>query len=183
MPYRLTKIYTRKGDEGFTHLGKNKVSKDDTLIHALGDLDELNAHLGVLTTLDIHPDVLTFLRDQQNQLFNIGGELSTPGFVSIQDQAITSLEEKLDAWNQNLPPLTEFILPGGNQASAFTHVARTVCRRAERTLASLQHEKKLENKNILRYINRLSDVLFVLARVFARSTTATEPMWQHDEKT
>ena len=128
---RLTKIYTRKGDEGYTTLGDNRLSKDDLLIEVLGTVDELNSVIGTILSHSInHQEISVSLTQIQNDLFDFGGELHTPAYIAITADKVTWLEQILDAWNSTLPPLKEFVLPGGNLAAAQCHVARTVCRRA-----------------------------------------------------
>lgn len=180
MPNRLTKIYTRAGDEGYTRLNERAVSKDDYLIEAIGTLDELNSMLGLVFSLgQLSSDVRAFITKVQNDLFDMGGEFHIPERVTINAGHITLLEQQLDAWNHTLPSLQEFLLPRGNAASAACHVARTVCRRAERAVVRLHRQAPLANTEILRYLNRLSDVLFVLARIIARETHEVETMWDH----
>ncbi|VVC75279.1 Cob(I)yrinic acid a,c-diamide adenosyltransferase [Aquicella siphonis] len=181
MPYRLTKIYTRKGDEGYTTLGDKPLPKDDLLIEALGTVDELNSVIGFIVSLQIRDKAVeTVLTQIQNDLFDLGGELHLPQRAAITAEKVTRLEETLDAWNQTLPPLKEFILPRGTPPSAACHVARTVCRRAERSMVRLHRQVTLENPQILRYLNRLSDLLFVTARRLASENSETELQWQHD---
>lgn len=180
MSYRLTRIYTRTGDEGYTSLGEKRISKDDSLVEAVGTVDELNAHIGWLISTLTHQDtIISHLTTIQQRLFDIGGELHLPDHQKITPEHIEQLEQQLDALNHELPPLTEFILPGGNQAAAACHVSRTVCRRTERCLVKLHRLVPLQNTNIIRYLNRLSDLLFVIARVLARETTNKEAMWEH----
>ncbi len=185
MGYRLSKIYTRAGDDGYTNLGDNKrLPKNHARLELLGTLDELNSVIGMLLAYlsaadvaSIHP-VLTQL---QHDLFNVGGELCPPYYSVITPEHITQLEKTIDEWNANLPPLTEFVLPGGNILAATCHLARTVCRRAERCAVSLFQEGPF-NPVILQYLNRLSDLLFVAARVLARETNAWEVLWDHKRK-
>lgn len=183
MGYRLSKIYTRTGDRGTTSLdGKNRVSKSHVRVEAIGNIDELNSAIGLIISFNLeHPDIETSLFRIQQQLFNLGGELCPPHNQAITAENITQLEKDLDRWNEELPPLKEFILPGGNPKSATCHLARTICRRAERTLVSLFEEEPF-NPEILRYINRLSDLLFVAARVLARETHSQEILWEHERK-
>jgi cob(I)alamin adenosyltransferase len=171
MSYRLSKIYTRKGDDGSTSLdAKNRIPKDSIHVEALGTIDELNSSIGMVLAFNVETtEIENSLTQIQQDLFNLGGELCPPYHKVITEEKITQLEQWLDAWNENLPPLKEFVLPGGNPKSAACHVARTVCRRAERVLVSLNHEEKL-NPDILRYVNRLSDLLFVAARMLAKET-------------
>lgn len=178
MAYRLTKIYTRKGDEGYTHLGERAISKDELLVEAVGDIDELNAITGlIIALLKQQHDIIDCLAAVQHRLFDIGGELHLPEHKKITPQHIEALEKQIDHWNAALPPLKEFILPGGNQTAATCHIARTICRRAERSLVRLHRQVTLPNMELLRYLNRLSDLLFVIARVLARETNQEEPMW------
>jgi cob(I)alamin adenosyltransferase len=177
MSYRLTKIYTRQGDEGYTSLRNQKWSKDDSLVDALGTVDELNASIGLILTNSITNSTITSsLESIQNDLFDLGAELHLPDRVAISGAKITVLENVLDGLNANLEPLKEFILPGGNEASARAHFARTVCRRTERTLVKL-HRTQPINPDILRYINRLSDLLFVIARVLNKENEGKEVLW------
>lgn len=180
MSYRLTKIYTRKGDEGYTSLADKPISKDDLLVEALGTIDELNSFIGLVIALTQHNDIRTCLTHIQNDLFDLGSELHIPERIVIRPEKITYLENQLDAWNTTLSPLKEFLLPGGNPASAACHVARTVCRRAERCMVRLHRQITLNNSEILRYLNRLSDLLFVCARVLARQSHEEEKMWEHE---
>lgn len=175
---RLTKIYTRKGDDGYTSLREQRLSKDDLLVEALGTVDELNATLGTILACPIKDEeIISYLTHVQNDLFDLGGELHFPERVAITPEKITQMENQLDAWNQTLPTLKEFILPRGNQASVACHVARTVCRRAERTMVRLHRQVSLDNPEMLRYLNRLSDLLFVLSRILAKETREQEIMW------
>lgn len=181
MPYRLTTIYTRTGDEGYTTLGRNRLSKDDLLIEVLGTLDELNAHIGLICAHSIKTEtVMRCLQQVQNDLFDLGGELHAPQYCKITPEKTAHLEQTLDAWNATLPPLKEFILPGGNLKSASAHVARTVCRRTERCLVRLHRQVPLHNLEMLRYINRLSDLLFVASRILALESQAEEILWEHE---
>lgn len=183
MPYRLTKIYTRKGDEGYTTLGDKRISKDDLLLEALGTIDELNSMLGLIIAQKIkNKNIKKQLTQIQNELFDLGGELHLPEHVAINKDHVTNLEHMLDEWNSTLPPLKEFLLPRGNPKSAAAHVARTVCRRAERALVRLHRQVPLQNIELLRYLNRLSDVLFVAARMLARESDEEELMWEHERE-
>lgn len=167
MGHRLSKIYTRTGDEGTTGLADgSRVPKDDPRVEAMGAIDELNSHIGVILVNDLSAEVRKCLIDIQHDLFDIGGELAIPGRSTVTSDDVSRLEKTLDGFNEDLPPLKEFILPGGGLASVATHVARTVCRRAERRLLTLSRETAV-NEESRRYINRLSDLLFVLARVLA----------------
>jgi len=177
MGHRLSKIYTRTGDNGTTGLGGGtRVDKDHIRIEAIGTVDELNSIIGMLLALEIPNAVRECLVDVQHDLFDIGGELSMPGHTLISEGYASRLEQILDNFNDALPPLKEFILPGGDQATATCHLARTVCRRAERRMVTLSKTGPL-NAHSLRYINRLSDLLFVIARVLARAAGG-EVLWQ-----
>lgn len=176
---RLTKIYTRKGDKGYTNLRNQAVAKDEALVEAVGTLDELNAAIGlILAAPNVPEDVVSVLTKIQNDLFDMGGELHLPERVAITDANVSWLEERLDHWNDNLPTLQEFILPRGNMAAVSAHLARTICRRAERCMVRLHRHEPLTNEIMLQYLNRLSDLLFVIARVLARATDTNEKMWE-----
>lgn len=180
MPYRLTKIYTRTGDEGYTGLGDKRISKDDLLVEALGTIDELNSTIGFIVSLQIRDkNIEKALTHIQHDLFDMGGEMHIPEHVAITAEKVSRLEEWLDDWNGTLPPLKEFLLPRGNPKSAASHVARTVCRRAERCVVRLHRQVALNNLQILRYLNRLSDLLFVIARMLARESEEQEIVWEH----
>ena len=168
MGKRLTQIATRTGDDGTTGLGDNtRVSKDSGRPHAMGDVDELNSHIGLLLCEDMSPEVRELLVDIQHQLFNLGGELSIPGFELLKDDALLQLDEALAQFNAQLPKLEEFILPAGTRAAAQAHVCRTVARRAERAVVALERDEPMRPAP-RRYLNRLSDLLFVLSRVLNR---------------
>ena len=169
MGNRLSQIATRTGDDGTTGLGDGtRVSKDHLRVHAMGDVDELNSHLGVLLAEPLPQDVRELLVTVQHELFNLGGELSMPGFELLKTQAVARLDEALAHYNGQLPRLKEFILPAGTRGAALAHVARTVARRAERAVVALgQHETVRDAAR--QYLNRLSDLLFVLARVLNRA--------------
>lgn len=168
MGNRLTQIATRTGDNGSTGLGDNtRVPKDSLRVHAMGDVDELNSHIGVLLCEDMPPDVRAVLVEIQHQLFNLGGELSIPGFELLKAEAVLALDEALETYNAALPRLQEFILPAGTRAAALSHVCRTVARRAERAVVALGNEEALK-ETPRQYLNRLSDLMFVLARVLNR---------------
>lgn len=178
---RLTKIYTRKGDNGFTTFGNERISKDDLIIEALGTLDELNSTIGFVISLKIEgEDIQRGLTKIQHDLFDMGGELYVASPIVITAEKVTGLEQMLDAWNSTLPPLKEFLLPRGNPTSAACHIARTVCRRAERCLVRLHRQVPLHNPEMLRYLNRLSDLLFVIARMLARENDEQEILWDHE---
>jgi len=180
MGHRLSKIYTRTGDDGTTGLGDGtRVPKDSLRVEAYGSVDELNSVLGLLLTGTLPDRVGECLAPVQHRLFDLGGELCVPGFALVQDYHVAELERALDALNEDLPPLKDFILPGGNVEAAHCHLARTVCRRAERRVATLAREEEL-NPEGLRYLNRLSDLLFVVARVLARRDGGQEVLCQKD---
>lgn len=178
MAHRLTRIYTRTGDAGTTGLADgSRIAKDAPRIEAIGTVDELNSALGVLLAEDLPVEVRTCLAGVQHDLFDLGGELSVPGHTIMSKAHSKRLEDALDAFNAKLPALKEFILPGGSRAAGLAHVARTVCRRAERTLVALTTTDKLAPP-ILQYLNRLSDLLFVLARVLNRHAGGDDVYWQ-----
>ena len=178
MANRLTKIYTRTGDRGETGLGDGtRIPKDAARVEALGAVDELNSQIGVLLTEPLPDDVRSDLTRVQHALFDLGGELSIPGYVLIDDKHVEFLEDCLDRYNATLPALKDFILPGGCRAAALAHVARTVCRRAERALVHTNRETNVQAAS-LQYLNRLSDLLFVVARVLNRAAHAGDILWQ-----
>ena len=178
MGNRLTKIYTRTGDDGTTGLGDgSRIGKDDPRIEAFGTVDELNSYIGVILAHKPPAVVTQCLQDIQHDLFDLGGELSLPEYVSIDARYVERLEQQLDLLNKKFPALKEFILPAGGLATSHTHVARTVCRRAERRVYAL-HKLIPVNIHILHYLNRLSDLLFVIARVCARHENGQEVFWQ-----
>lgn len=183
MGNRLTRIYTRAGDDGSTGLGSGeRVAKDSARVEAYGTVDELNSAIAVLiATAGVPAEIGDCLRAVQHQLFDLGGELAVPGYQVINDDMVTALEGLLDHYNENLPPLKDFVLPGGNPAAAICHLARTVCRRAERRAWSLARVETV-NPASLRYLNRLSDLLFVLARVLARQHGGSEVLWVPTKK-
>ena len=178
MSYRLTKIYTRTGDDGSTGLSaKDRVPKNDARIEAIGEVDELNSAIGMLLTEDLSADTRRLLVEVQHRLFDLGGELSMPEYQMLNAAHTMALENTIDLWNADLPPLKDFILPGGSRSGALCHVARTVCRRAERRLVQLHHVAP-QRAEVLRYLNRLSDLLFVLARVLNREAGQEVVYWQ-----
>lgn len=181
MGNRLSKIYTRTGDDGTTGLGDGqRVPKDHARVEAYGAVDELNSTIGVLLAAPELPKVVfDCLTEIQHELFDLGGELCIPGSTAIKAEQVARLESELDAFNEPLPPLKDFILPGGGPMAAACHVARTVARRAERRVWTLG---KLETVNpaACRYLNRLSDLLFVIARVLVRHERGSEVLWRHD---
>jgi cob(I)alamin adenosyltransferase len=168
MGKRLTRIATRTGDDGTTGLADGaRVPKSHRRVAAMGDVDELNSQLGVLLTEPLPEDVRALLQRVQHELFNLGGELSLPGQSLLQPDAVAELDRALERYNATLPPLAEFILPGGARSAAIAHVVRTVARRAERALVALGESENV-NAAPRQYLNRLSDLLFVLARVLNR---------------
>nr|VFK18422.1 MAG: cob(I)alamin adenosyltransferase [Candidatus Kentron sp. LPFa]VFK32711.1 MAG: cob(I)alamin adenosyltransferase [Candidatus Kentron sp. LPFa] len=177
MGNRLSKIYTRTGDKGTTGLADgSRVDKDNQRMQAIGELDELNSLIGVLSAKHIPSKMRDILDAVQHALFDLGGELAIPGSTVITAKYVAALEEALDDFNQELSPLKEFILPGGGPAAAACHVARAVCRRAERCIVTLAREETI-NQEGCRYVNRLSDLLFVFARVLAQSENG-EVYWK-----
>ncbi|BAO82030.1 uncharacterized conserved protein [Serpentinimonas raichei] len=178
MGNRLSQIATRTGDAGTTGLGNNqRVSKSSLRIHAMGEVDELNSQLGLLLCEPLPQDVRALLDAIQHQLFNLGGELSIPGYELLQGAAVLELDQALAHYNAQLPPLQEFILPAGCRAAAQAHVCRTVARRAERQLVALGNEEALHEAP-RQYLNRLSDLLFVLARVLNRAAGGDDVYWR-----
>lgn len=179
MGHRLSKIYTRTGDDGSTGLGDGtRVPKDSARVEAFGSVDETNSTLGVVLAVPNLPErVRRCLTEVQHDLFDLGGELCIPGHRMIQAAQVERLEVELDGFNDALPPLKEFILPGGGPAAAACHVARTVCRRAERRCWSLARLEPVAPE-VMQYLNRLSDLLFVLARVLARHEQGSEVLWR-----
>jgi len=177
-PVRLTRIYTRGGDKGETSLGDgSRVSKLDPRVAAIGDVDELNSNIGVLLCEPLPDDVPACLSEVQHDLFDLGGEICIPGHTVIGDAHLARLDGWLAHYNADLPPLKEFVLPGGNTEAAACHLARAVARRAERSLWLL-NESEPVNPVSLRFANRLSDLLFVSARVLARADGGKEVSWQ-----
>lgn len=179
MGHRLSKIYTRTGDDGTTGLGDGtRVSKDSLRVEAFGTVDELNAAVGIVLALELNDAISACLTRVQHQLFNLGGELCLPGMQLIAQDDVDGLEHQLDSFNKSLPPLKDFILPGGSPAAAHCHLARTIARRAERRVISLAAHEPV-NDTAKKYLNRLSDLLFVIARVLARENGGTEVLWKH----
>ena len=182
MGNRLSKIYTRTGDDGTTGLGDgSRVAKDSARVTAYGTVDELNSQIGVVIACEVDEDIRSLLLGVQHQLFDLGGELCIPGHSAIFEADIDGLEKTLDRHNADLPPLKDFILPGGGMPASQCHVARTVCRRAERELVTLSHHDAVRPEAI-RYLNRLSDLLFVLCRVLARASGHGEVLWNHAKR-
>ena len=182
MGNRLSKIYTRTGDKGVTGLGDGaRVDKDSLRVEAYGTVDELNSAVGLVLAAELPDAVRSCLTRIQHELFDLGGELCMPGVTLIPDRYVDTLETDLDRFNDDLPPLKDFILPGGSEAAARCHVARTVARRAERRVVSLAHNEAVNDATI-RYLNRLSDLLFVVARVLARNEGGSEVLWVHGDR-
>lgn len=180
MGNRLTQIATRTGDDGTTGLGDNtRVSKNSARPHAMGDVDELNSHIGLLLCEDLPSDVCEVLVDVQHQLFNLGGEISVPGYEMLKDDALLRLDEALAHYNAQLPRLLEFILPAGTRAASQAHICRTVARRAERNVVALQEVESMRAAP-RQYLNRLSDLMFVLARVLNRVDGGDDVYWKSD---
>ncbi|MBX2883194.1 MAG: cob(I)yrinic acid a,c-diamide adenosyltransferase [Granulosicoccus sp.] len=180
MGNRLSKIYTRTGDDGTTGLGDgSRVDKDSLRVTAYGTTDELNSVVGMVLAQPIPETLVSVFTEIQHHLFDLGGELCIPGHQAIQDEHVDWLEHVLDSLNEDLPALKDFILPGGSAAAATCHLARTVCRRAERCTLSLSRAEAIPPCS-LRYLNRLSDLLFVIARVLARHDGGSEVLWQKD---
>ena len=178
MGNRLSKIVTRTGDDGTTGLGDgSRVAKDSLRIEAIGAVDELNSSLGVLLAEPLPDDVAALLTGVQHDLFDLGGELSVPGYAAVSDAHVARLEEAVTRFNADLPPLKEFILPGGSRAAALAHVSRTVCRRAERAVVRLAAEEAV-NEPVRKYLNRLSDLMFVLARISNRWASRGDVLWK-----
>lgn len=182
MGNRLSKIYTRTGDDGSTGLGDgSRVAKDSARVEAYGTVDEANSTIGMIQACALPDDVREVLTKVQHHLFDLGGELCIPGHEAIQDAHVEGLEAHLDRFNEQLPPLKEFILPGGGEAASRCHVARTVVRRAERVAVTLARDETVRPQPV-RYLNRLSDLLFVLARVLARADGQGEVLWDHERR-
>ncbi|MBC7480428.1 MAG: cob(I)yrinic acid a,c-diamide adenosyltransferase [Rhizobacter sp.] len=180
MANRLSQIATRTGDNGTTGLGDNtRVSKDSRRVHAMGDVDELNSNIGVLLCEDMPADVRDVLVEVQHQLFNLGGELSIPGFELLKPEALLQLDEALETYNAQLPRLAEFILPAGSRAASLAHVCRTVARRAERGVVALGQQDALKDTP-RQYLNRLSDLMFVLSRVLNRMNGGDDVYWKSE---
>jgi cob(I)alamin adenosyltransferase len=182
MGYRLTKIYTRTGDDGTTGLGDtSRVDKDSQRIRAIGTIDELNSFIGLICSEDIDDDSRSSLMEIQHRLFDMGGELSMPGHKILSTDSVRILEQQLDSMNSDLEPLEDFILPGGCKAAAVCHVARSVCRRAEREVVGLSHYEEV-SAAVLSYLNRLSDLLFVFSRCFNKASGHSDIFWQHKKR-
>lgn len=182
MANRLSKIYTRTGDAGTTGLGDgSRVDKDSLRVHAMGEVDELNAVIGLLLTESVSEKVHNCLTQVQHDLFNLGGEVCLPGHALVKPESVAALEHALDEWNDTLTPLKEFILPGGSKGAAYCHLARTVCRRAERVMHSLSKQEAVTTVS-LQYLNRLSDLLFVLCRILNHEAGVADVLWNNQNK-
>ena len=178
MGNRLSKIYTRTGDDGTTGLGDgSRADKDCERIEAIGAVDELNSAVGVVLTYELPEPIQQSLTQVQHELFDLGGELSIPGYDLLKLEQVDRLEEVLDALNKDLAPLKDFILPGGTAAGANCHFARSVCRRAERRLITLSHFEEISEISLI-YLNRLSDLLFVMARSINKQAGHGDVLWQ-----
>ena len=182
MGHRLSRIVTRTGDEGTTGLGDGtRVPKDGPRIAALGELDELNSAIGCVLAEPLPGAVSEALAAAQNHLFDLGGEVCIPGRAAMTAAHVARVEAAIESLNAELPPLREFVLPGGTRAAAACHLARAVCRRAERALVALSHEEAVSAVS-LQYVNRLSDLMFVLSRVLNRYAGGGDVLWQHERK-
>jgi cob(I)alamin adenosyltransferase len=180
MGHRLSKIVTRTGDAGTTGLGDGtRIAKDSARIEAIGAVDELNSTLGVLAAETLPVPIAASILEVQHDLFDLGGELSIPGHAAITEGHVERIEAAVERFNADLPPLKEFILPGGTRASSLAHVARTVCRRAERSLVGLAADGNVSDLT-RKYLNRLSDLLFVLARAINRAEGHPDVLWRRD---
>lgn len=182
MGNRLSKIATRTGDAGTTGLGDgSRVDKDSLRPQAMGDVDELNSNIGVLLCENLPVHVRKALVEIQHDLFDLGGEISIPGYTLLKDERVAALDAWLEEYNSTLPRLAEFILPAGSRAASLAHVCRTVCRRAERALVTLGKFEEIHSTP-RQYLNRLSDLMFVLARVLNRADGGSDVLWQREAK-
>ena len=180
MGNRLSKIYTKTGDDGTTGLGDgSRIAKNHPRAEAMGTVDELNCQMGMLMAQLADDDELQPIERIQHDLFDLGGELAVPGYELVKPERVTALEECLDQYNDDLPALKNFVLPGGSAGAAQAHLARAICRRAERCLVNLHQEEPITDTARL-YINRLSDLMFVFARVLSRRDGGTEVLWKQD---
>ncbi len=180
MGNRLSKIYTRTGDDGSTGLANGeRVDKSGVRVEVIGNIDELNSLIGVVEASDISNDISDYLLNIQHRLFDIGGEIATPGNAVIAPNCIERLEELIESYNEDLPALKEFVLPGGSLSASVCHLARSVCRRCERSMVELSRIEYL-NPESLRYINRLSDLLFVWARTLNQGKGGSEVFWDSE---
>jgi cob(I)alamin adenosyltransferase len=183
MGNRLSKIYTRTGDDGTTGLGDgSRIGKDSVRVEAYGTVDEANSAIGVvLAAANVPEDIRALLTTVQHQMFDLGGELCIPGHAAITAADVDALEAQLDHYNDPLPALKDFILPAGGEAAARCHLARTIVRRAERETVALARQETVRPE-VIRYLNRLSDLLFVLARTLARADGQGEVLWNHERR-
>ena len=182
MGNRLSKIATRTGDNGTTGLGDgSRVSKDSLRVHAMGDVDELNSHMGLLLCEEMPDTLREELVSIQHDLFDLGGELCIPGYTLITDAHVVRLDNLLAKYNADLPPLKDFILPAGSRAASLAHVCRTICRRAERTIVTLGNNEII-NDQPRQYMNRLSDLMFVISRVLNRFSGGSDVLWEQGRK-
>jgi cob(I)alamin adenosyltransferase len=182
MGNRLSKIYTRTGDQGTTSLGDGtRIDKDSLRVEAMGDVDELNAVLGLLLTENLPEKLTATLTEIQHDLFNMGAEICIPNYAVLKQASIDALENVIDTLNSELEPLKEFILPGGTKAAAVCHLARTVCRRAERKLIAL-HKQENVTEISLKYLNRLSDLLFVMCRIINKHAGVDDVLWKNEQQ-
>jgi cob(I)alamin adenosyltransferase len=182
MANRLSKIATRKGDDGSTGLGDgSRTAKDSARIHSLGEVDELNSFVGLLLCEEMPADLREELVSIQHDLFDLGGELCIPGYQLITEEHVARIDALLEKYNATLPPLKDFILPAGSRAASVAHLCRTVCRRAERSIVALGKAEAI-NEHPRQYVNRLSDLMFVLSRVLNRFAGGTDVLWQHERK-
>ncbi|MDO9150458.1 MAG: cob(I)yrinic acid a,c-diamide adenosyltransferase [Methylotenera sp.] len=180
MGNRLSKIYTRTGDDGTTGLGDgSRISKDSIRVDAMGDVDELNSVIGLILSEPISQHLQEALTKIQHDLFNLGGEICIPGYVLLKQACVDDLEQTIDNLNSELSPLKEFILPGGSKGASFCHLARTVCRRAERKLIELHRNEKVTEIS-LQYLNRLSDLLFVMCRIINKEAGVSDVLWKNE---
>ncbi len=178
MGNRLSKIYTKTGDSGTTGLGDgSRISKASDRINAIGEIDELNCNIGLLLNHELREDTKRLMIDIQHDLFVVGGELSIPGSAFVEENSVKKLENAIDQYNEELPPLKEFILPGGSSAASAAHLCRAVCRRAERATLEIEPGESI-NHDLTSYINRLSDLLFVVARIISKDSSVGEILWQ-----
>lgn len=180
MGNRLSRIYTRTGDNGTTGLGDgSRVNKDSLRVDAMGDADELNSVIGIMLAEQVPAKLNNILTQVQHDLFNLGGEICMPGYVILKQERIEELESAIDSLNDELEPLKEFILPGGTKAASYCHLARTVCRRAERKLIQL-HRTEQVTAISLQYLNRLSDLLFVMCRIINKEAGVSDVLWKNE---
>ncbi len=181
MGNRLSKIYTRTGDNGTTGLGDgSRISKDSIRVETMGDIDELNSMIGIILAEGTSQNLQRILTQIQHDLFNLGAEICIPGYTVLTAPCVDALEQSIDTYNAELSPLKEFILPGGSKSAAFCHLARTVCRRAERKLIELHRHEKVSEIS-LQYLNRLSDLLFVICRIMNKEAGVSDVLWTNKQ--